>query len=210
MSEVEAQRPAPSSRARARWDFGPGLLAIVAAGVVIRLVYTLVEAPWPPPALDDQFYFSALPKLLADGEGFIAPFKFLFRDVTTATAEHPPLYSLVLAAPAELGFSSPDAQRLAGTAFGAGTIATVGVLGRRLAGDRAGLLAAGLAAIYPTLIAADGALMSESLYGLLAGALAAGRLPARRGARHRAGCGARCRGADWRRSPAERHCCCCR
>jgi 4-amino-4-deoxy-L-arabinose transferase-like glycosyltransferase len=41
------------------------------------------------------------------------------------------------------------------------------LLGRRLAGDRAGLLAAGIAAIYPTLIAADGALMSETLYGAL-------------------------------------------
>jgi 4-amino-4-deoxy-L-arabinose transferase-like glycosyltransferase len=38
-----------------------------------------------------------------------------------------------------------------------------------MAGERAGLVAAGLAALYPTLIAADGALMTESLYGLLAG-----------------------------------------
>jgi hypothetical protein len=36
-----------------------------------------------------------------------------------------------------------------------------------LAGDLAGLLAAGLAAVDPALIAADGALMSESLYRLL-------------------------------------------
>ena len=43
----------------------------------------------------------------------------------------------------------------------------VALLGRRLAGERAGLIAAGIAAIYPTLIAADGALMSETLYGLL-------------------------------------------
>jgi hypothetical protein len=143
-------------------------VAIVVAGVALRVLYTLVEAPWPPPGLDDQFYFSAMPKLLADGEGFVGPFRFLFKHVTTATAEHPPLYSVVLAGPAKLGLTSPDAQRLAGTVFGAGTIATVGLLGRHLAGARAGLLAAALAAVYPTLIAADGALMSESLYGLLA------------------------------------------
>jgi hypothetical protein len=41
------------------------------------------------------------------------------------------------------------------------------LLGRGLAGDLAGLLAAGLAAVDPALIAADGALMSESLYRLL-------------------------------------------
>jgi 4-amino-4-deoxy-L-arabinose transferase-like glycosyltransferase len=155
-------RPAP-------WPgFWPALLAIVAAGVAIRVVYTLAEAPWPPSALDDQFYFSALPKLIADGHGFVAPFKFVFDHVTVPTAEHPPLYSVVLAGPALVGLDSPDAQRLAGSAFGALTILALGLLGRRLAGDRAGLLAAGVGAVYPTLIAADGALMSESLYGALA------------------------------------------
>lgn len=139
----------------------------MAAGVAVRVVYTLVEAPWPPPGLDDQFYFSALPKLLADGEGFVAPFKFVFGHTAVPTAEHPPLYSVVLAIPSLVGLDSPDAQRLAGAAFGAVTILALGLLGRRLAGDRAGLIAAGLAAVYPTLIAADGALMSETLYGAL-------------------------------------------
>src|SRR4051794_36575277 len=153
-----------------RVDFRLALLGIVAVGVAIRVGYTLVEAPWPPPGLDDQFYFSALPKLLADGHGFVAPFKLYFDHVEVATAEHPPLYSVVLAAPALVGLDSADAFRLAGAVFGAGTIALVGLLGRRLAGERAGLIAAGIAAVYPTLIAADGALMSETLYGLLTAA----------------------------------------
>jgi 4-amino-4-deoxy-L-arabinose transferase-like glycosyltransferase len=164
-----AQLPVPAgpSRLESRLGFWPILLSIVAAGVAIRVLHTLIEAPWPPPGLDDQFYFSAMPKLLANGQGFVAPFKLVFKHMTVATAEHPPLYSVVLAGPAKLGLDSPDAQRLAGAVFGAGTITTVGLLGRRLAGDRAGLLAAGLAAVYPTLIAADGALMSETLLGLL-------------------------------------------
>jgi 4-amino-4-deoxy-L-arabinose transferase-like glycosyltransferase len=158
--------PAPGPRS-AEERFWPALLAIVAGALLIRALYTLLESPWPPPGLDDQYYFSSLPKLLADGQGFIAPFKFDFQGVTEPTAEHPPLYSVVLTLPAWLGLDSADAQRLPGALFGAGTVATVGILGRRLAGARAGLLAAGLAAIYPTLIAADGALMSETLYGLL-------------------------------------------
>ena len=164
-----AQRPSSAAPARpGPWPgFWPALLAIVAAGVAIRVVYTLAEAPWPPPGLDDEFYFSALPKLLADGHGFIAPFKFVFDHVSVATAEHPPLYSVLLAGPALLGLDSPDSQRLAGSLFGAVTIVALGLLGRRLAGDRAGLLAAGLGAVYPSLIAADGALMSETLYGAL-------------------------------------------
>jgi 4-amino-4-deoxy-L-arabinose transferase-like glycosyltransferase len=181
-----AQRPSPAAPGRPEpWPgFWPALLAIVAAGVAIRVVYTLVEAPWPPPGLDDQFYFSALPKLLADGHGFIAPFKFVFDHVSVATAEHPPLYSVVLAVPALVGLDSPDAQRLAGAVFGGVTILALGLLGRRLAGDRAGLLAAGLGAVYPTLIVADGALMSETLYGALVALalLAAYRLVAAPGA----------------------------
>ena len=74
---------------------------------------------------------------------------------------------MVLAGLAKLGGTGALVQRLAGTVFGAGTIAAVGLLGRRLAGDRAGILAAGIAAVYPILITADGALMSESLYGFL-------------------------------------------
>jgi 4-amino-4-deoxy-L-arabinose transferase-like glycosyltransferase len=147
---------------------GLALLAIVALAVAIRVVHTLVEAPWPPPALDDQFYFSALPKLIADGEGFVAPFKYVFDDTAVATAEHPPFHSIVLAALAEVGLTSGDAQRLAGSVFGGGIVATLGLLCRRLGGWRVGLVAAGLAAVHPALIAADGALMAESLYGLLA------------------------------------------
>jgi 4-amino-4-deoxy-L-arabinose transferase-like glycosyltransferase len=142
----------------------------VAVGVVIRVLYTLLEAPWPPPTLDDQFYFNALPKLLADGDGFIRPFVYYFKGgAMLATAEHPPLHSVILAGVAKLGGTSADAQRLTGTVFGAGTIVAVGLLGRRLWDERVGLIAAGLAAIYPVLIAADGALMTESLFGMLVG-----------------------------------------
>jgi 4-amino-4-deoxy-L-arabinose transferase-like glycosyltransferase len=143
------------------------LTAIVAVGVAIRVLYTLEEAPWPPPGFDDQFFFSAQAHLLAAGRGFINPFQAVLRGVTVESAEHPPLYSIVLAGLAKLGLTSSDAQRLLGSALGAGTITTVGALARRLAGDRAGLLAAALAALYPVLIAADGALMSETLLGLL-------------------------------------------
>jgi 4-amino-4-deoxy-L-arabinose transferase-like glycosyltransferase len=160
-----AQRP--SSAAPAWPGFRSTLLAIVGVGVAIRVIYTLVEAPWPPPGLDDQFYFSAMPRLLADGHGFVAPFKLFFDHVSVATAEHPPLYSVVLAGPALVGLDSPDAMRLAGAVFGAVTIVALGLLGRRLAGERAGLVAAGIGAVYPTLIVADGALMSETLYGTL-------------------------------------------
>src|SRR3989442_3548929 len=58
-------------------------------------------------------------------------------------------------------------QRAWGALFGLGTIVLIGLIARRLGGPRAGLIAAGIAAVYPVLVAADGAMMSETLYGLL-------------------------------------------
>jgi 4-amino-4-deoxy-L-arabinose transferase-like glycosyltransferase len=139
---------------------------VIALGVLIRALYTVLVAPWRPKGLDDQWFYHLEPILLAHSRGFIEP---VFAGIgrTIPTAEHAPLYPVVLAVLAKLGGTGALVQRLAGTVFGAGTIAAVGLLGRRLAGDRAGILAAGTAAVYPILITADGALMSESLYGLL-------------------------------------------
>ena len=142
--------------------------AIVAFGMAVRVTQTLFVAPWPPGLFNDEAYYSTLAQLIARGEGFIRPAEFFAEGLSLPTAERPPLFTLALAGLAELGITGGDA-RLLGVLTGGGTIAVVGLLGRRLAGDRAGLLAAGLATLYPTLIAADGALMTESLYGLLSG-----------------------------------------
>ncbi len=145
------------------WRLG----AIAALGVVIRVLYTILVAPWPPKVLTDEFYYNVIPHALDQGRGFLLPFGI--HGQSTPTAQHPPFYPLVLAALGKLGGTGEEAQRLAGSAFGLGTILAVALLARRLAGDRVALVAAGLAAIYPMLISADGALMSESLYGLLIG-----------------------------------------
>ena len=62
--------------------------------------------------------------------------------------------------------------------LGGAVVIAVGALGKQVGGPRAGIIAAAIAAIYPNLIAADGVLMSESLYGLFValGLLAALRL----------------------------------
>jgi hypothetical protein len=57
-------------------------------------------------------------------------------------------------------------------AVGAVTVALVGLAAREAAGERTGLIAAALAAIYPFLWVADGSLLAETLYGpFIAGAL---------------------------------------
>jgi 4-amino-4-deoxy-L-arabinose transferase-like glycosyltransferase len=154
-------------------SFGRGLWAIVALAVALRLAHTLAVAPWPPEVFNDESYYATLARLIARGEGFIRPGEFFADGLEIPTAERAPLFPLALAGLAELGVVG-DHARLLGVLTGAGVVVALGLLARRLAGDRAGLIAAGLAALHPTLIAADGALMTESLYGLLAaGALLA-------------------------------------
>jgi 4-amino-4-deoxy-L-arabinose transferase-like glycosyltransferase len=145
------------------------LVAIAAIGVAVRVVHTLTVAPWPPAGFGDELYYSLLGNLISSGHGFVHPGELLTHGRSVATAERPPLYPLLLGGLAELGGTSVDAQRLLGAVTGGGTIIVAGLLGRRLAGASAGLVAAGLTALYPTLIAADGALMTESLFGLLTG-----------------------------------------
>lgn len=145
--------------------FGPQLVAIAAAGLAVRLAYALALAP-DPAFLSDANYFHLLANLVGDGKGFVHPFTLATRGVTTPTAEHPPLYTLVLAGGSALGGTSLDVHRVITCFIGTGTVVVLGLLGRRAGGERVGLLAGGIGAVYPLLWVADGSLMSESLYAL--------------------------------------------
>jgi Dolichyl-phosphate-mannose-protein mannosyltransferase len=150
---------APAIRGR-----GPGfprrLAAIAAGGLAARLVYVLVLTPHLR-GLGDATYYHELANRLGEGAGFVDPGN------GTPTALHPPLFPLVLALPSWLGLDSYTAHRLVVCLIGTATVVVIGLVARHLAGERAGLIAAGLVAAYPTLIAADGAVMSETLLGLL-------------------------------------------
>jgi 4-amino-4-deoxy-L-arabinose transferase-like glycosyltransferase len=143
------------------------LAAIVAVGVGLRALQTLVIAPWPPGIFNDEAYYSTLARLVADGEGFVRPAEFYRDHLSLPTAERAPLFTTLVAALYKLGLAGGEG-RLVGLFTGGGAIAALGLLGRRVAGPRAGLIAAGIAALYPTLIAADGAMMTESTYGVFA------------------------------------------
>ncbi|MCB1002710.1 MAG: hypothetical protein KDB35_00850, partial [Acidimicrobiales bacterium] len=136
-------------RERAR-GFALGLGLVTAVGLLVRLVYAVgVHGDDPPRG--DGFYFHHQAVALSQGDGFISPIAWLYADTNLQAAHHPPLYSVYLAVPSVLGFTSPLAHRVFSCLAGAGMVALVGVVARRLAGgpgrgDRAGLLAAGLAA----------------------------------------------------------------
>lgn len=139
----------------ARW-----LAVIAAGGLAVRLIYTLALTPHLR-GLGDASYYHGLAQALGDGRGFIDP------AFGSPTALHPPLFPLVLAIPSALGLDSYNAHRVVVCLIGTGTIVGVGLLARHVAGDRAGLLAAALAALSPVLVSADSAVMSETLLGLL-------------------------------------------
>jgi 4-amino-4-deoxy-L-arabinose transferase-like glycosyltransferase len=140
--------------------------AIVLGGAAVRVLYTLQFAPYPPHGLFDQVYYRLEAQLVANGHGFTDPFLLAFQGRHVASIGHPPFYTVFLAGVYKL-FGAGYALPLAGTVSGAVTIVALAFVARHLAGDRAGLIAAALAAVYPMLITADGALMSESLYGAL-------------------------------------------
>lgn len=167
----------------------PALLsALVGLAFAVRLLATLVGYQHLPLGLDDNNGYHTQSLLLADHGGFYDPFACL-KDVNAdgamgndqavaacrdhgrldPSAGHPPLYPAYLAAVARLSFETPLEQRVASCLLGAIAVGLVGLVGRRLAGDRAGLLAAFLAALYPNLWINDGLILAESLYTVTIG-----------------------------------------
>ena len=138
------------------------LLLIVLGALALRIGYVML-AKRTEPVLGDQIYYNAQANTIARGHGFTD-----FRD-GSQQAEHPPLTALALTPTSwvmerlDPGGNHLLAQRLTMTVFGAGVVVLIGLVGRAVAGDRAGLLAAGIAAVYPNLWMNDGLVMSETL-----------------------------------------------
>jgi 4-amino-4-deoxy-L-arabinose transferase-like glycosyltransferase len=139
--------------------FETRLALIALAGLLIRLAYAVLHRKYA--VVGDALTFHLDAQHLADGHGFQRPFE------DAPTAEHPPLHIVVLAFVDLLGGSNTTVQRCVMGLIGTGTVVTLGVLGRTVAGARAGLIAAALAAVYPLLWVIDGAIMSETEYILL-------------------------------------------
>jgi 4-amino-4-deoxy-L-arabinose transferase-like glycosyltransferase len=139
------------------------LLAVALLALVVRLAYTF-EVSDDMPLVGDAQTYHLLAGRLADGDGYVRPQGDLDG---TPTAEFPPLFPALLAVVDVAGGDSIETQKLATSLLGTATVVLVGLAGRRVRGAAVGLVAAGLAALYPMLFQVDGALMAESLYALL-------------------------------------------
>jgi 4-amino-4-deoxy-L-arabinose transferase-like glycosyltransferase len=158
----DATTPTEGSSRSTRW-FGWALLAVALLALTVRLVYTFTVADDIALAGDAQTYH-LLAARLADGDGYVRTQGEL---AGTPTAEFPPLFPAALAIVDLAGGDSVNAQKVFTACLGTATVVLIGLAGRRVRGPTVGLVAAGLAAVYPMLFQVDAALMAESLYGLL-------------------------------------------
>ena len=146
-----------------------GLAAITLLGAAIRVMNVLWWRPTTsrPGYLGyflsgDSVYYHWQANALAEGHWFVDPFLWMNRGIDAASAAHPPLYPLYLSFWSRIGVDTVTGHRLASSLLGIAAVALIGLLGYRLAGRAAGLVAAGIAAVYPQLWINDGMLLSES------------------------------------------------
>jgi hypothetical protein len=152
--------------------FARRLLVLAVVGFAARIAYGLATKD-AAGFKGDALWYHLVANNLADGHGFVAPFRFIAGEqlrlglgsAPVPTAFHLPLFPTVLAAFSLVGLDSQTAHMIVGCALGALTVVLVGLLARRLAGDVAGLVAAGIGALYPPLVMNDSVLLSESLTG---------------------------------------------
>src|SRR5205823_5669955 len=135
------------------------------AALGLRIAYVLTVGRRNPTG-GDPLYYHVQANLLAHGHGFAAPFTYITSRRIVPSAMHPPLFSSVLALGSLVGGTGFFAHKLVACLVGTATVVVVGLIGHRLGGPRAGLLAAGIAALYPNLWVVDGILMPEGLFAL--------------------------------------------
>jgi peptidoglycan/LPS O-acetylase OafA/YrhL len=123
---------------------------------------------------NDPADYDRLGRLLADGHGFGAS---LLSPSGGPTAFRPPLYPLFLGTVYKLTGGSMLAARLLQAALGAVVVGLIWLIAHRLFDRRVALAAAAAAAVYPPLVIASTAVLSESIFiPLMLGALLAALL----------------------------------
>lgn len=145
-------------------------LGACAVGLAVRLAYALVVRSGAP-LQGDAVYYHGQAKLNLEGSWFVNPMIVAVKHHPAAlvpSAQHPPLFTLVLTLGDLFGLRSVTAQLVLVCVLGTATVALVALVARDLAGPRAGSIAAVVAALYPGMWIFDGEVMSEALVMLVA------------------------------------------
>jgi Dolichyl-phosphate-mannose-protein mannosyltransferase len=161
----EARRARMAPGAQADRGFWLGVASGMALGAAVRFAYLFHGAPVLVASDGFTYYFEAL--RIADGLGYTSP----IGEVGAEWAHNPPGWVTVLAGVTEAGGRSMRAHQVTGLVIGLGVVALAGLVGRRYAGRRVGVVAAFLAAVYPGFWVLDVQILSEPLGLLVAGLL---------------------------------------
>ncbi len=143
------------------------LLLVGAVATTLRVAYTLVLAQDVELGISDATFYSGAANHLARGDGYVDIWRSLAEGETLRTAHHPPAWPSFLSIFSFFGVQSQLGHRLVGAVLGGGVVVLLGLVAWRIAGRKAGVAAAVLGGLHPTLIAADGSLMTETLGGAL-------------------------------------------
>jgi 4-amino-4-deoxy-L-arabinose transferase-like glycosyltransferase len=144
------------ANATKRWWMRVGAIATGAA--VVRLAFVFGVARYDEP-LGDQLFYSAQAVTNARGHWFEQSFLS-----GAPAADHPPLTALLLTPISWITESTGSfvtAQRLMMALIGIVSVVVMAVLARRIAGEKVGLLAAVITAVYANIWVNDGLLMAE-------------------------------------------------
>lgn len=148
---------------------GRAILLGAAGALAWRVAHVLVWGR-DPLVFSDGLAYHLQAIDLANGLGWVDSIKAHYMQGLHQTAQHPPLFTLVLFTVTRtgraLGLGSSDAtvvHQLTCAVLSTAGVVVIGFTARRLAGERAGIVAAVIAAVLPQLWVNDALVMSESL-----------------------------------------------
>jgi 4-amino-4-deoxy-L-arabinose transferase-like glycosyltransferase len=140
------------------------LAAITVVGLAVRLYYAY-HYKWHQAIWGDAFYYHYQANGLVHGDGFATYTLHPNGSITAtaASADHPPLFPLYLAAYSLVGLDSFHAHMIASCLLGTATVVVCGLLGREVGGERVGIITALIAAVYANLWVNDAIVTSETI-----------------------------------------------
>jgi hypothetical protein len=139
-------------------SFRRGLLALSLTGLAVRLLFALLE-PDTYPVADETMWLKWATEILPSPEVSFSPRRL-------SLIFHPPLYVYFIGSVFAL-FGSLGAVKVAQCVVGSLLVPALGLLGARVFDERTGLLAAGIAALYPELVWFSCHFWVETLFAVL-------------------------------------------
>ena len=153
-----------------RKTLSPTSFRVVGAVIAtIGLVVRLLQVAWVTGSeglVGDPFYYYWQARYNAQGHWFAQPLLNTAWGIWVPGADHPPGFVTLVTVFDLVGLRTPLEQRYVMAVIGALTVVVVIWIMRTVVGDRAALIAGGIAAIYPNLWSNDGRIMSETMYVL--------------------------------------------